>query len=233
MRWLLLGFTLLPLEGAVFHFELYNGASSASNIVDQITGADMAGMQVTALFAGFSVSAVWQATGPTSGAVAANPVFSLSLSGNTDGNMAWQYTSLFPLTLTTLVLDGRAAGVFFDRTNPSFGVPGSGPGIDMAFSALSPPSINVSVGYDGPVNFTAGPHDLYGVVTMGFSGGPTIGLPPQNFQFTQDTDRSGGSGEVPEPGAGTMLAIGGALLGVQAAIRRYLRSAAGRKAYMH
>jgi len=230
MRWLLLGISMLPLNAAVIHFEAYNSPIVAGNIIDRITGADMAGMQVTAHFAGFNVTTTWQATGPTSGATAANPLFSLSLAGNTDGVLAWQYTPLLPLTLVSLVLNGAGAGVYFDRTNPSFGVPGSGPGIDMAFSALTPAGINVSVVYDAPVNFAGGPHDLYGLVTMVFSGGPThAGLPSQSFQFTQDTDRSDA---VPEPGGGMLMAVGAGLIGLQRALRRYSRDA-GRSEYMH
>jgi len=223
---------MLPLHGAVIHFESYTAPIVAGKIVDRITGADMAGMQVTAHFGSFSVSTPWQATGATSGATAANPLFSLSLAGNTDGALAWQYTALLPLTLDSLVLNGTAAGIYFDRTNPSFGVPGSGPGIDMAFSALIPAGINVSVVYEAPVNFAGGPHDLYGLVTIRFAGSSHpngSGLPPQNFQFTQDTDRGG---DVPEPGAGMMLAVGAGLIGLQRALRRYSREA-GRSEYMH
>jgi hypothetical protein len=231
MRWLLLGLSMLPLHAAVIHTESYTTPIPAANIVDPITGADMAGMQVTAVFAGFSITTTWQATGPASGTTAANPLFSLSLTGNTDGTLAWQYTPLLSLTLVSLVLDGTSAGVHFDRTNPSFGVPGSGPGIDMAFSTL-PPWINVLVAYERPVNFAVGPHDLYGKVTISFPGvnGGASGLPSQSFQFTQDTDRTGGAGEAPEPGAGLMLAVGIGLIGGQWAAKRYRR---GRSEYMH
>lgn len=230
MRLLLLGFMLLPLQGAVIYMENPSSPVVATNIVDPMTGADLAGLSVTANYSGFGINALWQATGATSGATAANPLFSLSLTGNTDGTLAWQYTPGAPQTLLSLVLDGSAAGIYFDRTNPSPGVPGSGPGIDMAFSFTPPPGFDIFVIYSGPVNYAGSPHDLFTKVTIQFGGnGGAAGFAPQPFQFTQDTDRS----VVPEPGASTMILAGVGLLGVQSVMRRYLRSAAGRKANMH
>lgn len=220
MRWLLLGLSLLPAQAAVFHIEAGNLPITASNIVDPMTGADLTGVQVTANYVGFSVSATFQATGATSGAAAipgfGGPLFSLAVTGPTEAPLAWQYTSQFLSPLLSLVLDGSAAGVYFDRTNPNPGVAGSGPGLDMAF--VPPVSLaNVLVTYDRPVNYSGSPHDLFGKVTISFPGvnGNPDGLSPQDFSFTQDSDRT-----VPEPGAGMLLGIGAGLLGVREGLRR-------------
>ncbi len=226
MRLLLLGLSMLPLHGAMIYVEALNSPIAATNIVDPMTGADLAGLQVTGNYIGFSVSATWQATGPASGEAAipggGGPLFSLSLSGPTQAPLAWQYTSQFLTPLLSLVLDGSAAGIYFDRTNPNTGVPGSGPGADLVLSALLgvPPAAPITVTYDKPVNFAGSPHDLFGKLTLDFSGivGSTagaFGLTPQNFSFTQDTDQT-----VPEPGAAVLMGIGAALLGVRWVLRR-------------
>lgn len=220
MRWLLLGLSLLPAEAAIIYVEATNSPIAATNIVDPMTGADLTGVQVTANYVGFSIAATFQATGATSGAAVipgfGGPLFSLSVTGPTEAPLAWQYTSQFLSPLLSLVLDGSAAGVYFDRTGPSPGVPGSGPGLDMAF--VPPVSMaNIVVTYDLPVNYAGSPHDLFGKVSMAFPGSTpfTSGLPPTDFSFTQDSDRT-----VPEPGAGMLLGIGAGLLGIREVLRR-------------
>ncbi|MBS1831018.1 MAG: PEP-CTERM sorting domain-containing protein [Acidobacteria bacterium] len=220
MRWLLLGLSLLPAQAAVFYIEAANSPISATNIVDPMTGADLGGVQVTANYVGFSVAATFQVTGSSSGAAVipgfGGPLFSVSVTGPTEAPLAWQYTSQFLSPLLSLVLDGSAASVFFDRTGPNPGVAGSGPGLDMAFAA--PVSLaNILVTYDRPVNYAGSPHDLFGKVTFSFPGvnGNPDGLAPQNFSFTQDSDQT-----VPEPGSGMLLGIGAGLLGLREVLRR-------------
>ena len=220
MRWLLLALSMLPAEAAVFYLEAGNSPITATGIVDPMTGADLAGVQVTANYVGFSVNATFQATGAASGEAAipgfGGPLFSLSVIGPTEAPLAWHYTSQFLSPLLSVVLDGTTAGVYFDRTNPNPGVAGSGPGADMVFSPAAA-SANILVTYDRPVNFAGSPHDLFGKVTFAFVGvnGNPDGLAVNDFSFTQDSDRT-----VPEPSAGMLLGIGVAMIGAREGLRR-------------
>lgn len=201
--------------------------TSAPSIIDSITGADMAGLIVTETYfypptpvsSNVTVSAVWAATGPVSGG--ANPSGPLTLTGPTNGQFAWSYTYTRLSTLLSLELDGTNAGIYFDRTDPNPGTPGSGPGIDLTLGSRrngTPLILNyagdmVYVIYSSPVSVGGNPPqgDLYSKVTIDFSH---IGVPdqpgfvPQDFRFTLDTDRSG----APEPATGLLLLCGLALI---------------------
>jgi hypothetical protein len=132
-----------------------NTVVSVNAIVDSLTGSDMTGLIATAEYAGPSspivVPMTWEATGPVSGAASSSPApgetptVSISLSGDTSGNLAWNYSSLFLSPLLSLQFDGTAAGVYFDRANPNPGTPGSGPGTTSpSVLFLRPASIRAS-----------------------------------------------------------------------------------------
>jgi hypothetical protein len=106
------------------------------------------------------------------------------------------------------------------------GTPGSGPGNDIVFSPLSPAGIESSfiVTYSNAVALdgSSPENDLYARLLIDFPnriGGP-VNLEPQDFEFTQDTDRN----VVPEPASALLVASGLLMLGVLPnLLRRWVR----------
>jgi len=201
----------------------YPQVTAPYGIRDIITGADMAGLVVRAAYGGWSeapdfiLTLTWAATGPTSGAASYtlpgfdSPGFFLSLDGETSRGLAWQYRSMYLTPLLSIELDGTFAGVYFDRSSPNPGTPGSGPGADITFR-FAVENVMSLVTYENAVAVGANPPqgDLYARVVMRFEEWPWGGLSPQDFSFTQDTDH----GVVPEPASG--LLVCGGLVGFRA-----------------
>jgi hypothetical protein len=208
---------------------------NVGGIEDAITGADMAGLIVTATYRGpsglTSGSASWLPTGPTSGAAisagdpSSPPAWSVSLTGDTNDSFAWHYSATLLGLLVSLEFDGTTAGLVFDRSAPGPGSPGSGPGTDIVFGALQPAGADAAtvVTYARAVGIgnQQARGDLFARLLIDFSQVPSPfgpgfgGLPPQDFSFTQDSDRT-----VPEPATGVLAAGGLVLL---SALRRRLR----------
>jgi len=169
-----------------------NPVVSTSAITDGITGADMTGLFMTATYntpgGPTTVSATWAATGPASGKAAApGNVTVVSLTGDTGANLAWQYTAMFLSPLLEITFDGTAAGIYFDRTHVGPGTPGTGPGADIVFGPIfGSPAIQVTYSSAVVPGGSAWVGDLYAKMTLDFAGS---GLSPQDFAFTQDTDR--------------------------------------------
>lgn len=220
-----------------------NPTVTANAITDTVTGADLAGLLVTATFGEptgpLVIPMIWAATGPTSGSASESgppgspPLVALSLTGDASGSLAWNYTSILLGPLISLELDGGAAGIYFDRTHSGAGTPGSGPGNDIVFSPLIPAGIESSiiVTYSNAVTLDGNPpeNDLYASLLIDFpnsvSGPPNF--PPQDFEFTQDTDRN----VVPEPASTLLVGEGLLMLGVLFHLLRHwvrLQSATGR-----
>ena len=123
----------------------------------QTTGADMAGMEVTAFFsAAPSETVLWAASGADSGA-ATGTGWSLSQAGDTFAN-AWTlfYQGGNNGLLTGFRIDGFAAGpgevgVMFDRTfNGADGTPGSFRGRDFEYAGAEP-AFDTFVMYEGGI----------------------------------------------------------------------------------
>lgn len=189
-----------------------NPPVSATSISSQVTGADLAGLVMTATYntpgAPTAVTSVWMPTGPNSGA-AGNFAVSVSVTGNAGDPFAWQYSSTFLSPLVSLVFDGSAAGIYFDRAHAGPGTPGSGPGADITFSPLSPAGVEnqVVVTYAGAVSVNGAPpqNDLYAQLRISFAAIPLGGLVPQGFTFTQPVDRT----VTPEPASFRLLLLAG------------------------
>lgn len=197
-----------------------NPLAFAGGIRDQITGADLTGLVVTATYETpgrpTSVAAVWRSTGQASGSATATG-FALSVSGDVSASLAWQYSSQFLSPLSSLEFDGTAAGVYFDRAHSGTGTPGSGSGADLAFGRLIGDSDPIVVTYSSAVSSNGMPpqNDLYARVSIDFSGLDLGGLIPQDFQFSQPTDQN----LAPEPKSLGMLLVTAGLAGL-ASIRK-------------
>jgi hypothetical protein len=195
----------------------------------QTTGADMAGMHVTATFAGgTSETVVWQATGLDSGgAFGPNQDWSLTQTGDTffspwtlfyDGNESKG-------VLTGFSIDGMAAGVgetgvMFDRTfGFVFGTPDSFHGWD--YETLDPVPFDTLITYQSAValpgedpvgdlfrylnvRFVERPDDEFN--TFRISG--LDGLDLRSVRFRQDTDNN----IIPEPTTAMLLLTGAMMI---------------------
>ena len=176
----------------------------ANSITDNVTGADMTGLIATETYDGplhpLTFTSVWTATGPTSGAASASyarlTAVSISVSGSASNSLAWQYSSDLLSPLNSIELDGSAAGIYFDKAHSTPSTPGSGPGADVAFSPnlFNPDGLaGIVVTYSDPVSLKGSPplNDLYAKLLIDFSAlQPFQGLQPQDFAFTQPTDRN-------------------------------------------
>jgi hypothetical protein len=212
-----------------------NPTVTATEITDKVTGADLTGLRVTATFAEYDgplvFHMIWAATGPTSGSASIIDSFdnhhftvvSLSLTGDASGSFAWNYRSSVLGPLMSLELDGRAAGIYFDRMHPGPGTPGSGAGndIDIVFQGLLPPGIesNFIATYSNAVSLDGNSpeNDLYARLLIDF---PSVDGPfsfgPEDFKFTQATDLS----VVPEPASSLLVASGLLMICVLLCLRR-------------
>lgn len=220
---LVIGLAQAPAQAAV----VISTGGNASNIPGltgfATTGALMDGLAVTAVFgSGFSQTLLWADTGPSSGGVF-GAGWSLEVDGDTF-TAPWEFTNTrttgtivpLPDPLVRLVLNGLNALTVFDRTNPSFGTPGSAQGND--FECVSPVGVctirdarvlydfQVSVGANLPVS------DLWQTVAIDFCilalpGCTPFGI-PGNWSFLQDTDNDSRLViQVPEPGSLALLGL--------------------------
>ena len=187
----------------------------AGLISDQVTGADLAGLVVTATYntpgSPTIVTSVRMPTDLVSGA-ASTPAVSISVTGNASNALAWRYQSIFLSPLASLDFDGSAAGIYFDRAHSGPDTPGSGSGADISFGRLIPSGVDSQfvVTYSRAVslNGTSPQNDLYAKLTIIFGSGPYGGLIPQDFSFTQPMDRN----VTPEPTSSWLILTGFAVV---------------------
>jgi hypothetical protein len=208
------------------------------------TGAEMAGMEVTALFSNADPETVtWQATGLDSGgAFGLNQDWSLTQSGDT---FAAPWTLLYEGSedkglLIGFDIDGMAAGtgeigVMFDRTfGFQFGTQGSFHGwdyetlTDVPFDTLITFRSAIALPGESPVGdlfrylevrFADRPPDEF----SGFGIGGLDGVDVRSVSFRQDTDNN----VIPEPATATLLLLGAGVVYARRRLDRVRRSAVG------
>jgi hypothetical protein len=168
------------------------------------SGAQMAGMSVTATFdSGVVESRTWAATGANSGGVTGSN-WSLDVSSATTFDInAWSFLNSTGAGLTGLVLDGRGRQTMFDRTfSPFPGTPDSANGSDFQDNVnavgTATYSRQVAVGANAPVG------DLWRILTVSFDQSVTA----TSWSFTQDTDNDIRITGVPAPATLALLGLG-------------------------
>lgn len=185
------------------------------------TGAQMAGLLVTATFSsGYSQTLAWATTGTQSGGVSGSG-WGLSVTGDTFSS-AFNYTvDATRGQLTNLILNASGSNqvTLFDTTfNNQVGTPNSASGLTFAVSSGCA-SCNVTATYSNVVAIvgSAAVGDLFHILSLTFVNGTG---PTAAFAFRQDIDNDSrlNTGFVPEPGAVSLLALG--LLAMGAMVRR-------------
>jgi hypothetical protein len=191
----------------------------------ETTGADMAGMTVTAWFAnGTMKTAAWAPTGTSSGSASVANWFSLSESNDTFLG-TWTLTNLASnQALTKVVIDaGKGDAVFDVKAFPILGTPNSSYGTPFVLTGTAfNLGIDITATYRDAVALTGQSPvgDLYRRLELVFTGGLSTNSLPGNLfglntiTFLADTDSLKLRGDlqaVPEP---TTLVMAGALLGL-------------------
>ena len=188
-------------------------------------GADLAGLLVTVTWDFGPLTSepgihsfiyTWGATGADSGGIQAwfTTIPILGLSGNS-ATVAWIFNGLYADPVLSIMLDGTAAGIMFDRSLPSPGTPGTGAGNDAIATGIPATFMGIPATYSNPVGVAGAPPvgDLYSQLRFDLQG------PAQysRLSFTQATVLA-----TPEPAAFVVTLLGLALVvsGLSAERRR-------------
>jgi hypothetical protein len=187
--------------------------SQAGFITKDVTGAEMAGMEITAFFeGGGSDTQTWSALSATKGGVETSD-WSLTLDGDTFGQRdgaiyygLWTLSNLLDNSnIIGLTINSAIANIYFDTIEgydplrPVVGAgdhtAGSGAGRTFASTDLINTSALFSNVYSGP--------DLFGTMEITWNNGFSLAA-NQQYSFMTDTDKV----NVPEPSTMFTFALG-------------------------
>lgn len=190
--------------GQLLAVVLLAGNANAA-IVDAITGADMAGIQVTAFFEDGSEETVGFVTtnadatvpdGEGFSGAASGAGWSLAQQGFTLGNFgaggavlgAWTLSNTSGIDMTGVTIDALAGGIVFDILGLQTGdsteyTPGSGVGRGFQ-SELNPTIDGQIASYANPVSLP----DLWGSLNIDFAAANTVLASGNSLRFLSDTD---------------------------------------------
>lgn len=179
-----------------------------------VTGADMAGMKVTAYFDSEEETLFWTAGTGDSGGVQGNG-WSLSLTGDTYAQgVYWTLNNSSSSLMTKLIIDAWAGGIVFDILSEPApydkGTPGSLDGLPLS-DVDGPSGLAVSAVYRNQVSLDSKFYDdLYGLLEINFgSGTGENGGFVGTLTFRADTDKVvKAEVQVPEPATLALLGLG-------------------------
>lgn len=214
-----------PLAGAAYTVFFNPGTLHETEGITGFgtTGDMMAGMEVTAYFAGNSEMAIWEALTPPEGEAVGSSILNwkLNVFGDTYG-ASWKLYNNTGLNLVGLHIDAIPGNTMFDRTTTTEGgtltngTPGSAfgrtfepvGGTDEGLDIVATYYDEIALEGFSPVG------DLYKRLEIQFTN--TNGLAPgDSLHFVADTDNVAHGGEIPEPSTALLLAaglIGGGIL---------------------
>ena len=169
---------------------LSTSVASQAGIISAVSGADMAGIEVTALFGdGNTEQLTWAATGADSGGVTGTG-WSLSLSGDSFGDYdsstntfygEWTLENFSVASgITGLVVNAGIADIYFDDLEIDEHTPGSGPGRPFAAQDDNASAV-FSDQFSAP--------DLFGTMTVSWATGTSLAAQSQTL-FLTDTDKA-------------------------------------------
>ena len=210
--------TSIRPTGLFLLFLLWASSSAASPILNSsITGADMAGIEVTAFFGGGSESALWAVTSAGPGGpfgegfagAASGTAWTLSQQGYSLGNVdpqvgvlgLWTLTNNTGFNITRLQIDALIANIVFDVIASPEVTPGSGPG--RAFTPDPAYTGFTNATYSNQLSLAY--NDLFGTLTIDFGNGLAAGA---SLQFLADTDLADTTTAIPAPGSLWLFALG-------------------------